>query len=211
MTYSSDKLREMIPCYLNHTLSEKERRAFEESLDQHPGLKSEVEEFSKIRQYYEEIEREIPPPSDVLFQRVLEKIQPQVRLSFVPQKKGYREWVGKCLKWVFGSPRVSWGIVAVQFATILLLLIVLPKGGGFKTLTSKQALPGEGIKINVVFDKESREREIREVLNRVGAKIVMGPSLDGLYILQVEKNQDVGQVISNLKKSPIVTFAEKAY
>src|SRR5512143_1885969 len=143
MTYSPDELRELIPCYLNHTLSESERKAFEESLRQYPALKIEIEEFSEIRQSYEGIEKEIPPPSDVLFQRVLKKIQPQVRLSFIPQEKGYREWIRNGLKWVFGSPRVSWGIVAVQFATILLLVIILPRGDGFKTLTSKQPLPGE--------------------------------------------------------------------
>lgn len=211
MTYSLDELRELIPRYLNHTLSEQEKKAFEESLNQHPELKIEVREFSEIQQAYKEIEAEIPLPSDVLFQRVLKNIQPQIKLSFVPQKKSYFEYIRAFIKWVSGSPRISWGIVAVQFAIILLLLITLPRGDGFKTLTSRQPLPGEGIKINVIFDKGSREQEIREVLNRVGATIVMGPSLDGLYIVEVKENQDVEKVLKKFKKTGIVKFAEKAY
>jgi hypothetical protein len=211
MIYSFDKLRELIPDYLNNTLSEKGRKEFEDTLRQYPELKVEIEEFTEIKQAYKEIEKDVPPPSDVLYQRVLKNIQPQIRLSLIPRRKSYWEQVREFLKWVFGSPRMSWGIVAVQSAIILLLLITLPRGDGFKTLTSRQPLPGEGVKINVIFDKGSREQEIREVLNRVGATIVMGPSLDGLYIIEVKENEDAEKVLKKLKKTGIVKFAEKAY
>ncbi len=39
MTYSLEELRELIPLYLNQRLSEKERRAFEDALNQYPELK----------------------------------------------------------------------------------------------------------------------------------------------------------------------------
>jgi hypothetical protein len=211
MTYSVEELRELIPVYLNNQLSEKERKEFEDALNKYPELKPELKEFSEIKEIYKEIEKDVPLLSDALYQRVLKNIQPQIRLSFVPEKKSPLEKIQDLLKRVFGSPRVSWGIVAVQFAIILLLLITLPKGDGFRTLTSRQPLPGEGIKINVIFDKGSREKEIREVLNRVGATIVLGPSLEGLYIIEVKEGQDVEQVLKNLKKTGIVKFAEKAY
>jgi hypothetical protein len=211
MIYSFDKLRELIPRYLNNRLSEKEREEFEDTLNQYPELKLELKESSEIKEIYKEIEEDVPPPSDVLYQRVLKNIQPQIRLSLIPQKKSYLEQIQEFLKWVSGSPRISWGIVAVQFAIILLLLITLPKGDGFKTLTSRQPLPGEGIKINVIFDKGSKEKEIREVLNRVGAAIVMGPSLNGLYIIEIKEGQDVEKVLKQLKKTGVVKFAEKAY
>jgi hypothetical protein len=211
MIYSFDKLRELIPRYLNNTLSEKEREEFEDTLNRYPELKLELKEFSEIKQTYKEIEKDVPPPSDVLYQRVLKNIQPQIRLSLIPQRKGYLEQIQEFLKRVSGSPRISWGIVAVQFAIILLLLITLPQRDGFKTLTSRQPLPGEGIKINVIFDKGSKEKEIREMLNRVGATIVMGPSLDGLYILEIKEGQDVEKVLKQLKKTGVVNFAEKAY
>jgi len=211
MIYNLDKLRELIPLYLNNRLSEKERKEFEKALDQYPELKLEFKEFSEIKEVYEEIEKEIPLPSGVLYQRVLKNIQPQIKLSLIPEKKSYLEQIREFLKWVLGSPRVSWGIVAVQFAIILVLFMTLPQGDGFRTLTPRQPLPGGGIKINVIFDKGSTEQEIRKVLNRVGATIVEGPSFEGLYIIKVKEDQDVEQTLKELKKANVVQFAEKAY
>jgi len=211
MIYNLDKLRELIPFYLNNRLSEKERKEFEKALDQYPELKLEFKEFSEIKEIYKEIEKEIPPPSSVLYQRVLKNIQPQIKLSLIPEKKSYLEQIREFLKWVLGSPRVSWGIVAVQFAIILVLFITLPKGDGFITSSSREPLPGEGIKINVIFDKGSTEQEIRKVLNEVGARIVEGPSTEGLYIIKVKEDQDVEQTLKELKKTHVVQFAEKAY
>jgi hypothetical protein len=211
MIYSLDKLRELIPLYLNQRLAENKRKEFEEALGQYPELKLELKEFSEIKEIYKEIEKEIPPPSGVLYQKVLENIQPQIKLSLIPEKKSYLEQIREFLKWVLGSPRVSWGIAAVQFAIILALVITLPKGDGFRTSTSTEPLAGGGIKINVIFDKGSTEQEIRGVLNKVGATIVGGPSNEGLYIIKVKEDQDVEQTLKELKKTNVVQFAEKAY
>jgi len=211
MTYSLEELRELIPLYLNNQLSEKEKKEIEDALHQHPELKSELKEFSEIKEIYKEIEKDVPLPSDALFQRVLKNIQPQIKFSLVPAKKSYLGQIQDFLKRVLGSPRVSWGIVAVQFAIILLLLIALPKEGPFRTLTSRTPLPAEGIKINVIFDKESKEKEIMDLLIKAGAIIIRGPSPEGLYIIEIERNQDIKRVIEDLKETRIVKFAEMAY
>jgi len=211
MTYSLEELKELIPLYLNQRLSEKERRAFEDGLNQYPGLKVELKEFSEIQKIYKEIEKDVAMPSDTLYQRVLKNIQPQIKFSLVPAKKSYLGQIQDFLKWVFHSPRLSWGIVVVQLAIILLLLIALPKEGPFRTLTSRTPLPAEGIKINVIFDKESKEKEIMDLLIRVGAIIIRGPSPEGLYIIEIERKQDIKRVIEDLKETRIVKFAEMAY
>ena len=211
MTYSLKELRELIPLYLNNQLSEKERKEFEDALHQYPELKSELKEFTEIKDIYKEIEKDVPLPSDALFQRVLKNIQPQIKLSLVPEKNNYLEQIQGFLKRIFHSPRLSWGIVAVQLAIILLLLIALPKEDHFRTLTSRTPLPAEGIKINVIFDKESKEKEIMDLLIKVGAIIIRGPSPEGLYIMEIERNQDIKRVLEDLKKTQIVKFAEMAY
>jgi len=210
MTYSLEQLRELIPLYLNQRLSEKERSAFEHGLHQYPELKNELKEFSEIQESYKEIEKDIPLPSDTLYQRVLKNIQPQMKFTLVPEKRGYLGQAQDILKRVFNSPRVSWGIVAVQFAIILILLIALPKEDPFRTLTSRTPLPAEGIKINVIFDKESKEKEIMDLLIKAGAIIIRGPSPEGLYIIEIERKQDIRKVIDDLKETRIVKFAEIA-
>ncbi len=211
MTYSLEELRELIPLYLNQRLSEKERKAFEDGLHQYPELLPELKEFAEIQEIYKEIEKNVPLPSDALYQKVLKSIQPQIRLSLVPEKKSYLGQIQDFLKRILGSPRVSWGIVAVQFAIILLLLISLAKEDPFRTLTSREPLPAEGIKINVIFDKESKEKEIMDLLIKAGAIIIRGPSPEGLYIIEIERKQDIKRVIEDLKETRIVKFAEMAY
>lgn len=53
---------------------------------------------------------------------------------------------------------VSWGIVAVQFAILLLLLLGPPRGDVFITLTSRHPPPAEGIKINVILIRNQKRR-----------------------------------------------------
>jgi len=211
MTYSLDKLREQIPLYLNKGLSEKERKEFEDALNQYPELKSELREFSEIKEVYKEIEKDTPLPSETLYQRVWNNLQPVMKRSSVSPKKDYWTEIRGFFKSLFLSPRVSWGVVAVQFAIILLLLMTLPRGDGFRTLTSREPTPAEGIKINVIFDKESKEKEIMDLLIKVGAIIIRGPSPEGLYIIELERNQDLKRALEELKKTQIVKFAEMAF
>lgn len=211
MNYSPDKIRELIPLYLNGRLLEKERKEFEDALDKYPELKHEVSEFIEIKEIYKEIEHEVPNPSPVLYQRILRNIKPEMKLSLTPPPKGYIERLQDFLKSLFSSPRLSWGVAVVQFAVILLLVITLVREDRFRTLTSTYTPPRDVIRINIVFDKESREQEIREVLNKVGAVIIWGPSPEALYTIEIKEKQDVEKVLEVLRKTEIVRFAERAY
>jgi hypothetical protein len=111
----------------------------------------------------------------------------------------------------FSSPRVSWGVAAVQLAIILLLLVNLFRGDGYVTLTLEDSLKNEGTGIHVVFDMESQEREIREVLQKINGTIVAGPSPEGLYTIKVEKKQEVEEALKLLRETKFVRFAERVY
>ncbi len=211
MNYSPDELRELIPLYLNNRLSEKEREEFEYTLDKYPELRQELEEFSEIKDVYEAIEHEIPTPSRILYQRILKNIKPESKLSLTPPPKGYIERSQDFLKNLFLSPRLSWGVAAVQFAVILLLVMTLVRADRFRTLTSTYTSPKDVVMVNIIFDKDSREKEIREVLNNVGAMIIRGPSPEGLYIIEIKERKDVEEVLGVLRKTEIVRFAERAY
>jgi len=214
MMYRIKKLRYWIPLYLNGSLSERERQEFEDALDQYPRLKEELEEFSEIKEFYykdKEIKKDVSLPSDFLYQRIQRNIEYEKRPSPSFFEEGSIAKVLEFLKGLFSSPRLSWGIAAVQFAIILLLIINLTTGNGFETLTSRHSQQGDGMRINVVFDKESKEKEIREALNRIGATIVKGPSPEGLYTIMVKNDQDLEMKLEVLRKAEIIRFVEKAY
>jgi anti-sigma factor RsiW len=206
MSYCPDEWKELIPLYLNGRLSEKERREFEDCLHQYPELRRELREFSEIKDVYKEIEKEVSIPSHFLYQRILRKVESET-VESSPFLVKIKEFFRNC----FSSPQVSWSVAAVQLAIILLLLVNLFRGDGYVTLTSEDILKREGTGIHVIFNMESKEREIRAVLQKVGATIVAGPSPEGLYTIKIEKKQDVEEVLKLLKETKIVRFAQRAY
>lgn len=205
MSYSPDEWRELIPLYLNGRLSERERKEFEDCLHLYPELKRELREFSEIKDVYKGIEKEVSIQSHFLYQRILRKVESETVGSLTFSVK-IKEFFRKS----FSSPRVSWGVAAVQFAIILLLVVNLFRDGCV-TLNSEDILRKEGTGIHVVFNMESKEREIRAVLQKVDATIVAGPSPEGLYTIKVEKKQNVEEVLKLLRETKIVRFAERAY
>lgn len=206
MSYSPDEWRELIPLYLNGRLPERERKAFEDCLQLYPELGRELREFSEIKDVYKGIEKDVSIPSHFLYQRILRRVESETDKSFTFSVK-IKEFLRNC----FSSPRVSWGVAAVQLAIILLLLVNLFRGDGYVTLTSEGIVKKEGTGIHVIFNMESKEKEIRAVLQKVGATIVAGPSPEGLYTIRIEKKQDVEEVVKLLRETKIVRFAEKAY
>ncbi len=212
MTYRPDELRELIPLYLNKRLSEKESQEFEEALNKYPELKRELMEFSEIKGSYKNIADEIPPLSDNLYERIITNIKSKpAMMPSVPGRKGYIGQLQEFLKGFYYSPRVSWGAAVVLLVVILLLTITLPREDKFRTLTTEYTVQEDGIRINIVFDKESKEKEIREVLTRAGATIINGPSPEGLYTIYMKDNQDIETRLKVLRNAEIVRFAEKAY
>lgn len=210
MIFNPEEFKERIILYLNGRLSEKEREIFEETLKEDPERAREFREFLEIKEGYGGLEEGISIPSEALYERILKNIQPQIMLSLTPSRKGFFEKVEDLSKWVFHSPHFSWGIVAVQLALILFLLIAIPKENVFKTFTLTKPIPAEGVKINIVFNQEAKEKEIRELIHKIGGTIVSGPSLEGLYVIEIKEGKDIEKVLTHLKESGIINFVEKA-
>jgi hypothetical protein len=205
MPYDIDELREKIPLYLKGGLTQSEKREFEEAIQKFPGLKDEIEEFTEFHEVYREIEKEIPPPSLNLYERISDNIRAEKKTEAAPEKR----FAGKfqdLLKGFFWSPRVSWAVVSVQIVLIIILLFSLPRDDKYETLTSKT----EGIRVNVVFKENTVEKEMRALIHKIGGSIVSGPSSTGLYVIEI-KNRDIQIVIATLRDSNIVGFAEKSY
>jgi hypothetical protein len=72
MKYKLKRLRDMIPLYLNGTLG-KEKKIFENSLEEFPQLKREFLEFSEIKNSYKEVKDESITDSNKIYKKILEK------------------------------------------------------------------------------------------------------------------------------------------
>lgn len=209
MIYKFEELKEMIPLYLNGTLSEAEKKIFEEAIEKIPELKKEFLEFLEIKNSYMDIQKEVTPPSKNLYKKISERIGAK-KESETLSTQAYPEKIKEFFKNLFSSSVFSWGLVVVELIVIFLLILYLPKEEKYRTLTAEHHLKGGAI-INIVFDSEAKEKEIREVLTKIGANIVSGPTPEGLYKIELKKEKDLESALKYLKKIKIVKFAERAY
>jgi anti-sigma factor RsiW len=218
MIYNADTLKEMIPLYLNGQLSEEEQKAFAQGLKDHPELAAEVAAFEAIQASYHDLEEETPfPQQDILFSRIMDKIDReaasavQTRAPAREARPGWREKLTDFFFTTFKSPRVAWSVAAVQVALLAALLVGMPQRSTFQTLTAPDHLPDGQMTLNVVFDENAREKDIRTLMIETGTTIVDGPSADGRYVIAIGGNRSSEGVADRLLQSGIVSFVGQHY
>jgi hypothetical protein len=113
-------------------------------------------------------------------------------------------------QWLGSSPWIK-GAVVAQAAIVLILasfaFLPKPQPQLYHTLAATPAPAATRTKIIVVFDHASAERKIRDVLVRVDARIVDGPTSDGAYTLEVARDRQ-REILEELRQQSIVTLAE---
>jgi anti-sigma factor RsiW len=218
MIYDADALKEMIPLYLNGQLSEEEQSAFVQGLKDHPELAVEVAEYEAIRASYPDLEAETPfPREDILFGRIMDKIDREEATVSGTQavdreaKSGWRGKLADFFYTTFRSPKVAWSVAAVQIVLLVALLAGMPQRGTFHTLTASGRLSDGRITLNVVFDGNAREKDIRAVMLDAGATIVGGPSVEGRYIVAIGADRSPEAVADILRQSGVVSFVGQHY
>ncbi|NDY42408.1 hypothetical protein G3N55_06075 [Dissulfurirhabdus thermomarina] len=201
MTSERERLRGLLPLYLNGSLPEGDRAAVEAALERDPGLQAELQECREIAAAFEEMERCVPCPSEAVYGRILQG----VRETVPGPSPSWRRWTAP-----LRDLRLAWGLAAVQAAAILLLLVA-PPGSGLRTLTAPRPTAERAVAVNVVFRPDAREQDIRALLVRVGATIVDGPSPEGLYVIRVPPGARPEALLERLRRSGVVRFARQAY
>jgi len=218
MIYDVDALKEMIPIYLNGQLSEEEQKAFAQGLKDHPELAAEVAEFETIRASYHDLEAETPfPQQDILFSKIMDKIDHEAASDVrtrAPDREVKPGWSAKLADFfyaTFKSPRVAWSVAVVQVVLLVALLAGMPQRGTFQTLTAPGRAPDGQMTLNVVFDDNAREKDIRAVMIETGVTIVDGPSADGRYVVAIADHRSPEAVADQLRQSGIVSFVGQHY
>ncbi len=109
-------------------------------------------------------------------------------------------------------------VLLAQAAAIIVLASVLlfrgepPLNGDprlFHTLSDPREVvvtaPGS---LRIVFDRSAQESQIRLLLQTVGAEIIAGPSLAGVYTIYVDGTQDLGAIVKQLRADVAVRLVE---
>ena len=213
MKYDHDELREMIPLYINGRLSADETAIFEKALENDPVLEQELAEFEEVAALYPDIEETVPfPSSERVFARIMDNIDVEEKQTPADDQISLIEKMTDFFRTTFFSPRVAWAVAGVQLVLLITLVGTLPDKEVYQTLSSGQSSTAVAQKLNVVFNEDAMEKDIRALLNKIDAGIVAGPLANGLYVIEVRTPDEPGKdVVQVLMGSNLVQLAEPNY
>jgi len=195
---------ELLPWLVNDTLSGPERVRVERHLAECVACRNEADSLRGLQAYIAQ------EGEDPLLSHALGRIN--ARLDQVQSGSGPRQilrWI--VLQWSQARPWLRAALIA-QTALLVLLtigLVVYPAPRYYRTLGTAPSKAGPHADLVVVFDAALPEREVRNRLLRVHARVVDGPSPEGVYSLQVAQG-DSQTALAALRRDSAVVFAEPA-
>ena len=224
---------ERIPQYLTGQLTDKEKHRVDQMIEDDPEFEKEFAEFRQIKESLDDLSKDMPSPPADAFSRIMDNIdafeaeeakvsEEQVSAEQAEPEKTDHSQVQPPLDFFAGLiermrswlsvPQAGWGVAALQMAVILIMVISMttgPEETTYQTLTGQAVITTEGASMNVVFQDTATEKEIRELLTSVSAKIVDGPGASGLYVLAIDDPKNITAVMGTLEAANIVKFIQK--
>jgi len=216
---------ELLPWYVNQTLSEGERGSVALHLSSCAACSSELEQYQTIGAAVVESATEVPAPAGDLFSRAMADIQHYEQAKAIAKTNTMgtpAEWLSRLGETLFGwmapAPMLARAVVAAQFAVVLVLAgalgVSLWKQADYSTLSGSAAGRGDGTTLAIRFNENISEAQVRQTLAGIKGSIIAGPSALGIYTVEVpiaaNQNVELEQLLQRLRaNSQVVTYAEK--
>jgi len=205
----------LLPWYVNGTLDPAERAFVDGHVVQCERCRTDL---ARLRTIAEEVrELDVDPDRDLAFGRLSSRIEPVGRLSSridsaVSDPLSPRDPIRRrALSSLWGSARALQVLVLLQLGGLAALgaigLRTVP-GAEYRTLAAPAA-PSDRGRLIVAFDSAQPEVAIRRVLVAADARVVDGPTADGLYVLEVAAARAAG-IVEKLRQSGAVVRVDLA-
>lgn len=206
---------ENIPLYINGSLAANEKNIFEQNLKKNSSLKHEYMEFYEIDSLFDVLEEVNELQFEQLFKEIQNTIKPQTRAKKITPDKLMESRIAVFLKNIYAMPQLGWGMAMILFTLLivssLFSALTKPTPAYIQTNT-KQTTSIDYKSVNVVFADNATQKQIRNLLVRLNAKITNGPTATGMYTLFVPGSKNkTRSVIMTLKKSKFILLAEPAF
>jgi putative zinc finger protein len=209
---------EMLPWYVNDTLSASQTSQVEAHLTYCSACRRELERCRNIQGAIKS-RREEWTPSARHFAEVVAQIE---RVCTPPRRSGWQawhHWYQKVRALFAGTPgpiRLTLafqGALVVVLAGALVLLTAAPPPSVYETLSREtDTAAGNGMKLRLVFADDMTEKELRGLLEQIGGNIVQGPSSVGAYTIRLASaapaTERVKQILDTCRADPKVRLAE---
>ncbi len=182
---------ELLPWFVNETLSTEDRQTVEQHLESCPQCQQEITLLQKMRTHVKEIRTE--SPGEFGLNRLLSRVRNDRAVTESPQHPPTQRWQ-------------NWLAIAAS------LIIVIQAGLLIDTwYISKPMIPlsgpeEHGLVLQVSFTPTSTEAQIREVISAIHGRFIDGPSSLGIYRIRLD---DQGTSDKSTIKSAIEHLREK--
>jgi anti-sigma factor RsiW len=213
-------ISELIPWYVNGTLENRERERVAQHIAECPACVEEIARCRTIAAVVRSADIGDLNPSKERVARMMARIEstdwsrPEHRRHFI------QEWVRKIRLTFEETPsRFRWALAAqaaliVLLAGAVVLQLSASPGALYRTLSDVGALPESGRShIQVIFAEDITEREMRTLLDSIGATIVSGPSPIAVYTLGIAAGDSdasgrIRETLAVLRAHPKIRLAE---
>ena len=192
---STDRFDELLPWYVNGTLSDEDRAWVERHLAEHPQARAELNWYQSLQTRMQENTPAVP--ATIGLAKVMRLIQ------------GDRPTIAERISAFFGDfgmrPAMAlagFALVAIQGGVIFNLMIDAQQDESeIRALKATRVEEGPMLKVN--FAPDAKEADIRYLLMSVHGTLAGGPGQLGDYYIRVPAGKE-GAIAEQLKANPIV-------
>jgi anti-sigma factor RsiW len=177
---------ELLPWYVNDTLTDEERSGLEEHLKGCEQCRKEVEYLKALRSQVKATS-DLSPYGELGLKRLLSDIKKEAQ---TPRRFAFQRW----------QPALA---IAASLIIILQSLILYNYWQQSKAITPLSGPVHKGVVLQVSFAPDASEAQIRKVLQSVEGSIIDGPGAIGIYRVRLnlttEDEERIGESIAILK------------
>ena len=209
-----ESLNQLIPWYVNGTLSPEESDQLEQHLKSCVSCQSEVEWMRNVGTTMTGLANE-PFPAKPSFDKALAAVEHWEQ----SKNDAPLGWLTKLWKEIWNSATpIARYAMAAQLAAIAILCVALwfshhPTTPPYTVLSGDEPSNSGGVRLTVSFAPDTTVDQVRQILGDIGGNIIGGPSANGICIVQLptsaSKDSDVQVTIDELHKNKAVRFVER--
>lgn len=196
---------EMVPWYVNGSLSDSEMAALDVRKDTDPDFAAEIEHQLALATGVCML---TDPEIEAAQARSWAKLSAQIEADEAARKPAAAQ--GSWLSGLMSNLSGGYALAGVACAALLMAVFVMGPGpandpDGYRTLTSDPGAIGAFIKVQPAADLARADLE--RVLGENGLRIVDGPSDSGVFRVEVAEGSDMEAVATDLMAAPEILFA----
>ena len=201
---------ELLPWYANGTLGEADRQRVAKHLETCLDCNRELEDLAQIRQALTELSREEAEPSP----RIYRSVMARVATDSIGQGAAHQDtsWAAGLDRWFRSLLVPQWVPTLAALLLIaqmgLLMWVTLPPDDQSQVSTRSVNMPPKTPRITVTFQPSATEASIRSLLERLSARIVDGPTADGVFTIRLSTGDPAAALALLRQQGDVVRSAQ---